>query len=64
MKDAMVMAVGNSCKQLEQEGLHDLWGKPALTDVQVLLEVLVQVLEHQCQLSLCMHYVVQSVVVC
>lgn len=58
MKDAMVMAVGDSSQQLEEEGLHDLWSKPALTDVQVLLEVLVQVLEHQRQLPLRMHNVV------
>lgn len=56
----MVVAVGDPSEQLVEEALEDVGLQPSLTNVEVLLQVLVQVLEHQGQLPLRVHHVVQA----
>lgn len=55
----MVMAVSHAAQELVEEALQNVRLQTSLADVQVLLQVLIQVLEHQCQLPLRVNHVVQ-----
>ena len=61
MEDAVVVAVRDAARELEQERLHDrgVHGPP-LQAVHVVLQVLVRTLKHQHQAALPVNHVVQA----
>lgn len=55
---SMVMAVGYTAQQLVEKALENVRLQASLAHVQILLQVLVEVLEHECEFPLRVHYIV------
>jgi hypothetical protein len=61
VKNPLLMAVCNSLKQLKQEPFCDGRFHAIFAHIEVLLQVLVEELEHQCELSVGVDNVIESV---